>query len=275
MSLTFKEEGHLYESSDPTEKIDWLSVTSLVSKFKQPFDAEKQAKKSSKNPRSKWHGIPPEELIGIWNGESKRATDLGTWYHNQREADLMQFETIERKGKEVPIIAPIIQNEVKYAPKQLLRDAVYPEHFVFLKSAGICGQADYVEVVDNVVDIMDYKTNKEIKTKAFTNWEGITQMMEAPLSHLEDCHISHYALQMSIYLYMILKHNRDLKPGTLTINHIVFHKMGDDQYGNPITLMGDNGNPVVKEIVPYELPYLKQEVISLINWRHENKKDAS
>jgi len=177
MAITFKEEGHLYESIDQ-DKIAWTSVTSLVGKFKPKFDREGQAKKSSKNKRSKWYGMTPKEIIAAWDGETERAIKLGNFYHNQREADMLDLKTIGRHGVEVPIIKPIIDdNGTKIAPKQKLEAGVYPEHLVYLKSVGICGQADLVEVVNGYINICDYKTNKEIKEKGFTNWEGITNKM--------------------------------------------------------------------------------------------------
>jgi len=271
MSLIFKEKDHKYESIDPNEEIDWVSVTSLVSKFKQPFNAESVAKKSSKNKHSKWHGIEPDKILEVWQAESQRAMDLGTFYHNQREADLLSHETMNRGGEEIPIIPPKVQDGIKYAPEQKLIPGIYPEHFTYLKSAGICGQADYVDVVNGKVNIMDYKTNKEIKERSYKNWEGIYQTLNSPLSHIEDCNLQHYTLQMSIYMYIILKHNPRLKPGTLTIRHVAFEKIRDDKYGYPVILKDDNGNPVVKEIKDYEVPYLKEEVITMINWLKDNR----
>ena len=37
----------------------------------------------------------------------KELSNWVTFYHNQREADLLNFKTIEREGVEVPIIKPI------------------------------------------------------------------------------------------------------------------------------------------------------------------------
>ena len=39
MAIQFTAENHKYESIDENE-IDWLSVTSLVGLFKQPFDQQ-------------------------------------------------------------------------------------------------------------------------------------------------------------------------------------------------------------------------------------------
>lgn len=270
MSLIFKPENHEYISNDGAE-IDWLSVTSLISLFKKPFDAPTQAAKSAKNKKSKWYGMTPEAILQAWENESTRATDLGTWYHHQREKDICEISTIVRQGVELPIFKPKEEKGIKYAPDQKLVNGIYPEHLMYLKSAEICGQADGVEVIDGVVNIFDYKTNKDLKTEAYTNWEGITSMMNAPVNHLPDCHISHYNLQLSIYMYMILKHNPKLKPGKLTVQHITFEEAGRDQYDYPITALDSNGEPILKEIIYHELPYLKSEVIALINYLKENK----
>ena len=141
---------------------------------------------------------------------------------------------------------------------------------VYLKSVGICGQADVVEVVDGCININDYKTNKEIKTKAYTNWEGITSKMYAPIAHLDDCNLNHYNLQLSIYAYIIKKHNPKLKIGKLTIQHVKFVELAKDKNGYPINQHID-GEPVIDDIVMYDMPYLKNEVISIINWLKQNK----
>ena len=266
--LKFTPHNHKYTSEDG---IDWLSVTSLISQFKQPFDADKIAVKTSKSKKSKWYGMTPEEIKEAWKNEAKRATDLGTWYHNQREADICGLTNMERHGVTIPVFKPIEIDGVKHSPEQKLVNGIYPEHFVYLKSAGICGQSDLVEVVDGTVHITDYKTNKEIKVEGFTNWEGITQKMSAPVAHLDDCHLNHYALQLSMYLFIILKHNPKLKPGTLTIHHILFEEAGRDRFDNPICALDTNGDPIVTDVVQYDLPYLKQEAISVIHWLEDNR----
>jgi hypothetical protein len=43
MSIVFNAKDHSYRSNDGSE-INWISVTTLVSHFKIPFDAEKVAK---------------------------------------------------------------------------------------------------------------------------------------------------------------------------------------------------------------------------------------
>lgn len=271
MALTFQAKNHSYQSIDPTDTTQWISATRLVEQFKQKFDPVAQSIKSSKNKKSKWYGIPPEVIQGIWAGEGNRANTLGTFYHDQRESDLISCETIERSGIKVPIIKPIYNGDLKQAPSQNLTEGIYPEHFVYLKSAGVCGQSDRVEVIEGFVHIIDYKTNKEIKQESYTSWDGIRQKMTGPLAHLDDCNFWHYAVQLSLYMYIILKHNPTLKPGKLTLHHITFENDGLDQYGYPITKLDAQGNPIVIEVIPYDVPYLKSEIIGMINWLHDNR----
>ena len=276
MAVIFKEEGHIYESLDENlekDKINWTSVTSFVGKFKPKFNAKAQAKKSSKNKRSKWYGMTEKEILNAWNSETERAIKLGNWYHNQREENICEFNTIERDGVEVPIIRPITDdNGIKIAPNQKIKDGVYPEHFVYLKSLGLCGQADLVTIVNGKINILDFKTNKEIKETGFTNWEGITSKMYNPVSHLDDCNLKHYNLQLSLYAYIIKKHNPKLKIGKLQIQHVSFEKEGENKYGYPITKYNNQGEPIIKEIKMYDLPYLKDEITSLVMWLKDNPK---
>jgi hypothetical protein len=266
--LKFTAHNHKYVSDDKT---DWLSVTSFIGNFKQPFEADRIAKKCSTNKKSKWYGLTPEEIKEAWKAEANRATTLGTWYHNQRENDLCQIANMERHGVTVPVIKPIEVEGIKYSPEQKLKEGVYPEHMVYLRSAGICGQSDLVEVVDGKVHITDYKTNKEIKVEGFTNWEGITQKMAPPINHLDDCHLNHYALQLSMYMFIILKHNPKLTAGILTIHHILFQEAGRDRFDNPISALDSDGNPIVLDVIQYDLPYLKKEAIALIHWLEDNR----
>jgi hypothetical protein len=273
MSIIFKASDHSYRSIEDTG-IEWISVTTLVSHFKKPFDAKAVAQKVSKNKKSKWAGIDPQIIQDIWNNESTRSTTLGSWYHNQREDDLCALASMEREGITVPVFKPSeVKEGVKEAPVQKLEPGVYPEHMVYLRSAGICGQSDLVEVINGKVNIIDYKTNKEIKKESYVNWEGLSEKMAHPVNNLDDCNFYHYALQLSIYMYIILKHNPKLKPGSIYIHHITFEIDKEDQWGYPIAKLDNNGDPIVKEVIPMAIPYLIEEVHAIIHYLHENKQN--
>lgn len=273
MAVKFKEENHTYESIDPNESIDWISVTKMVSLFKSKFDGVAQSEKSSKNSRSKWYKVPPIKIREIWENESKRSTDLGTWYHKEREFDICNIDTISRAGKPIMVIRPHQNIDEKIAPNQRLTEGIYPEHMVYLKSESLCGQADRVEVIDNIVDIYDYKTNKEISIKGYEKWDGTVTKLEKPLQHLDDCHLVHYGLQLSMYLYIILKHNPLFKPGKLWIHHVLFKVKDYDQYGYPITAVNEQGDPIAEKVVPYEVPFYKKEIETMLKHYKKQKNE--
>lgn len=269
--IVFNADDHSYKSLDD-ENIKWISVTTLVSHFKKPFDAKKIAAKVSKNKNSKWYGIDPVIIQQIWNNESERSIVLGSWYHDQRESDLCALASMEREGVTIPVFKPNeIKEGVKTAPLQKLEPGVYPEHMVYLRSAGICGQSDLVEVVNGKVNIIDYKTNKEIKKESYVSWEGVSDKLAPPVDSLDDCNFYHYALQLSIYMYIILKHNPKLKPGRIFIHHITFEVEGEDNWGYPISKRDHNGDPIVKEVIPIAIPYLIDEVLAIFHYIQDNK----
>lgn len=267
MMLKFKSEDHSYDSGDGTE---WTSVTRFVSQFHEEFDAASVAYKVSENKKSKWYGIPPDEIVEIWNNEAKRSTVLGDWYHNDREENLLMFDTITRHNKELQIFKPLYDGNVKIAPDQKLVDGVYPELLVYLNSIKLCGQSDLVEVVNGEVHITDYKTNKEIKKEGFS-YRGKTKKLFPPVDHLDDCNFNHYALQLSTYMYIILRHNPNLKFGSMTIHHISFEKEGEDKFGFPIHKKTEDGY-CVEKIDIYDIPYLKKEVENMI--KYSKKKNV-
>lgn len=261
--IKFIEEGHKYISTK--DNVKWTSVTRLIEQFTNPFDPEQHIK-SSKNKKSKWYGIDPAEIKNIWQQTNKYSTDLGTWYHKRMESAMLSCETISYGETVMQICQPIIDSDnIKYAPDQKLKNnTIYPEHFVYLKSVGLCGQVDRVEVIDNKVFIKDFKTNKELKFESYKGWDGHKMMLQ-PVNHLMDCNFTHYSLQLSLYMYMILKHNPQLSFGGLEILHVLFEEESRDKYDNPIYKIDEHGDFIVKGEFPYEVKYLKQECQLLMN----------
>jgi hypothetical protein len=272
--IKFDEASHTYLCVDPSKDIRWTSVTSLVGLFKPSFDRVAASEKASKNPRSKWFGIDPKKIQQIWKDETSRSTEAGKWYHYKRETELTTLETLDKDGVSYTITKPSHAENFKLAPVQKLQNnTIYPEYMVYSMTDQICGQSDKVEVLDNKVSITDYKTIKALKTEGFTNWEGLTQRMQKPIDHLDDCHLVHYTLQLSLYLYMILKHNPQFKPGILNIEHIKFKLESMDEYGFPIYFKDNNNQFVVDEITNYKVPYMKEEVLAILNEFKNNKEE--
>ena len=55
------------------------------------------------------------------------------------------------------------------------------------------------------------------------------------------------------------------------LHHIVFKKSGEDEYGYPILQKDNQENHIIEKVVPYEVPYLKDEVISIIHYLQDNR----
>ena len=203
MIVKFQDQGHLY-SSIPS--ISWTSVTTLMETFIEEFDASKQAVMSSRSHKSKWFGIPPRKIIQIWDNENARSTRIGSLHHDKMERLAVKKKTKIHRSNIVEIFPSIMENSVKVARDQRLQPGVYPEHLIYNEKLGIAGQSDLVYVSDGYVDIDDYKTNKEIVENSY-GFPHNPRMMLDPVSNLMDCNYWHYALQLSIYMKLILLKN--------------------------------------------------------------------
>lgn len=274
MILEFTEKDHKYTSKNDRLNTRWISATSFIGLFKPKFDAVQVSIACSKKKSSKWYGLSPEKIREIWKGETKRSTDTGSLFHNRKEEELVSQDVIVYEDITLPVIPPVYEEEVKISRDQVLEPGVYPEHIIYLKSAGICGQADKVTVYDNLVDISDYKTNKKIED-AYVNGRGESEKMLGPCSHLDHCELNHYALQLSLYMYMILKHNHYLDPGNLTIEHARFEVESEDEYGFPIIARDQAGNPIVSDIEIIPVPFMRKEIVNMIKYHKQYGKEQS
>lgn len=270
MELVFREKDHKYYTPDQPE-LEWISVTTVIGKLHEKFEPEEAATKSSKNRKSKWYKLSEKEILQAWEDENKRSIELGSFYHNKKEAEYNNNKTLAVKGKEVPVFIPQYTDELKLVPEQKLQEGVYPEHMTYIGSVGICGQADLVQVADGYIHIEDHKTCKEIVRESYVSWEGESKKLLPPVAHIQDSNYWHYALQLSIYAYAIQRHNLQLRVGDLMLNHVLFEVEGENKYGYPIHRKDKQGNPIVKDIVQYKMPYLKAEVISIVNWLKSQK----
>lgn len=243
--VKFLEKEHIYE--DINDGSQWTSVTTFLHSFEPEKDWDKIAERyAKKNKKTK------EEVLLEWQNENKKAIERGTLFHKIREEELLYCNTINN----LPVNKPLMDGDIKLAPIQKLTPGIYPELLVTLDSAKLCGQADYVEITeDYVLNIKDYKTNKEIKTKGFVDWEGVEEKLKTPLSNIPNSNYWIYALQLNTYAYIIKRNNPKVKIGNLEILHIIF-----------------NENNEVSKIVPYKVPDLQKDVRRAIEYYKINKK---
>jgi hypothetical protein len=241
--LRFLEKGHVYQDLvDINTK--WIGVTTFLGKYKTPFD-DNIAYKNSNDSASKWFGVPAETIKQIWKAEGERSTKLGSWYHRKQEES-------EVTGIQC---CPVI-DDWKYAGDQNLVEGIHPEYLLYNEEYLICGQADRLQVSNGLLNCRDYKSNKKIDR---VSWNG-KKMMLPPIQHLQDCHLTHYSLQLSLYTWIGLQHNPHLQAGKLEVYHVKFVEIGQDKWGYPIYLQDSNGDYVVKNVEVIPVPYLEKEI---------------
>ena len=127
-----------------------------------------------------------------------------------------------------------------------------PEMIIYLDSYKLAGQSDLVLINhdEKTFRILDYKTNKKgIATTAYRN-----ETMFPPVNHLPECKFTHYALQLSLYAYMLEQ------------------EMEYTCEGNEI-LWVDTNSPDKVEIQRWETPYFRDEIVEMLKAFQAQKKN--
>ena len=225
--LLFDPESHTYYIEGRPLK----SVTTLVEECFPQFDALYWAHRKAPQ-----EGLTPEELMAKWEAEACRARDLGTTMHDKIE----RYYLGEDSGDDTDAY-------------RLFRcfaavNRLYPfrtEWRIYLEEYGIAGTLDFLErTPDGTYNIYDWKRSRRLINR-FGMVEATSPFRKTglhPISHLPDCSYYHYALQVSVYRY-ILEQKYGINVNKMRLG--VFHPSYSGYY-----------------IV--DLPYLRNEVISIL-----------
>jgi hypothetical protein len=265
-SMEFREDLHEYTFKG----VKYSSMTRVVSSMEEHTDfnkiAEEYVKKHSretilkklseswkislKESKEKWGDteFTKDTILKIWKDKSDYAKKVGTGYHKFKEDSLIK----ESKDLGKKVFTQQEDKGIKYSfDLSNLEPGIYPEMILYDHDHLITGTSDIVIIDGKYIDIEDHKTSEEITTKGTAYFRPelgrkTVKMLMTPLSHLEDINFNHYALQLSGYAYMLERYG--YIPRKLQINHVIFESK-------------DLG--IVKEVVPYQIPYLKKEVIAM------------
>jgi ATP-dependent exoDNAse (exonuclease V) beta subunit len=279
-NIAFEEEAHIYyDVTEPNEK--FISVTTLIHSFTQPFDKEfwsaykaveklltKEAwaiekksllkdKKFNKelldlyNITENDFNREQQAVLDAWDAENRKSCERGTKIH----ADLEN--SFYKKKKDIDISKYHIGGKfecVKDYTELDLENGIYPEYLISRVSPDkvlrLAGQIDLLVKKGKAITIADWKTNKKIDVKSFFDSKTKTSTkMKYPLNHLDDCNYNHYTLQLSTYAWMI----QQLNPEFVIEDLILVH-------------FDHEGNTTV-----YHLPYLKEDVIKMLTFYKKEK----
>lgn len=241
--VKFDPVNHKYTNEKGTV---YTSATTLVSKFKQPFNALEVATAYAKK-----HGETAPYWMAQWALAGKKATDKGTKFHKLKEDRLRTAEALIIEDRAFQVQPEDMVDVVKY-DYTALPDGVYLELLLWDDEHSIAGIADRI-IIDGVwFDIEDYKTSKKIDQTSYYNHKTKThKMMQFPLQSLMDCNFNHYTIQMSIYAYMLEK-----LTGKTCRNLTLLHHPPDPE----------NDDLALDMATPYDVPYRKAEVEAILEY---------
>jgi CRISPR/Cas system-associated exonuclease Cas4 (RecB family) len=253
----FLEEPHIYKNiDDPT--INYVSVTTLISKFEQPYDKDFwSAYKALEKlvPINEWKPLKDsllntkkfdkeclsdynisenefnkvqQDILDEWQKKNKESCDRGTKIHAQLENALYNKDSInlQKYGIGGKFICKKDYTDLN------LEHGVYPEYLVYYDhpKLHIAGQIDLLIKSGNDIIIGDYKTNAELKFKSFYSRKTKKSVkMKYPLTKLDDVNFNHYQLQLSTYAWMLQKLNPEFNIKRLFIVHFP-HEGGSKIY---------------------------------------------
>ncbi len=247
--MKFHELPHTYTNNNDT----YRSVTSILKSLEPKKDWKKIAKAYAiKN------NLTLKEVEDKWQYEKDISIDRGKKYHAAEEASLLQLPSgvilEDDIHHSVTIIPSEIVNGIKESSNLKLEDGIYPELMVWLDSCRVAGQADKVEILNNNINIIDYKTNKKIDKFSWVNKYGKSEKLLFPCQHLDNCNFNIYSLQLNTYAYIIRRHNPQFKIGQMILRHIQFNSEG-----------------VATGCLDYKVPDMQKEVRDILNLVKNNK----
>ena len=190
--ISFDESSHTYYYKNRT----LASVTTLVGYNFPKFDSKNEVS----GPLADKRGISVKELKQEWRDKA----DLGTKVHNELECLVFSGEHIynidtwvdDRVLQGFNFLSPVLSgNEVfKF---------LYPEFPVYDGEYSVAGTCDLLvwNPITQKIDIYDWKTNDTIMDESV----NFGKFGFGRLSHIPDTNFWKYALQLSVYKYLLEK----------------------------------------------------------------------
>lgn len=218
----------------PSARVSYVSGTALVHHFFPPFDPDGRIAERKARER----GISVEQLRFQWKQKAATACALGTRVHETCEDVLTgrhdifgnwQFRNAPQSVHEKRLMA------AGFAAAQRVRqtmDVIGVEKIVFDLDCQVAGTIDLLcrdRSDRDLYWILDWKTNERIEFSSRFGTHGTF-----PIEHLEDCSGTHYALQLSLYEFLLrtgryIPHGARVRRGIfhLTDGGPRFHELPD------------------------------------------------
>ena len=223
--VIFKEEGHKYIHVDNPD-LHFTSVTTLIGKFKEKFNAKDVAEMVCAKEGSEYYGMDPEVVAQNWMEYGAACASKGTELHTYGEGLFNKLECLEIPDSPK---AEHAKEVVDYLFSQGYELAI-TEMLVYSEVVGVAGMGDIIlkkrryGTKEYDYMIYDWKfLSKPLQKKSFYNNRTKSyKMMSGPFKYLMDCNWIHYSIQLAIYQTL------SGDPGRVTEKVLIV--VGDDGY---------------------------------------------
>lgn len=211
------------------------SVTTVVESLFEQFDADYWAARKAPS-----MGMTPDELKALWERKGKKARDLGTALHARIENHYLGNEDVP--GDNDPEYAHFLEFERTHALKPYRTE--WP---VFSEKYRLAGTVDFLEYRDDCFNLWDWKRSSKLVSPggAVMCSDPYGKCGMGPACTVPDTSYHHYCLQLGLYRAILaMEYGISVKAMRLGTFHPV--------YDRPYVL---------------ELPFLRDEVIAILNSR--------
>lgn len=228
--ISFRESDHIYM----VDGVPLDSVTSFVTNCFPKFNANFYAKRKAEE-----LGKRPEEVLAEWEKKGQESRELGTAMHRKIEDYYLGKNPA---SDETFDLFRIFANKITLKPYRT-------EWAVYDWEQKIAGTIDFVDYQNGEYTIYDWKRSDKLIAKNGLPIKNSQYGEKAlpPIENLDNSPYYHYALQLSLYKY-ILEKNYGITVSKLRLG--IFHP----SYNKPYVL---------------EMPYMQNEIDTLFGLRSE------
>ena len=184
MKIKFNEAAHTYTHIDTGDP--FISVTTLLGKYKQPFDRHGHSKRVADR-----EGVSQEMVLEMWEEEKNRACKRGTDIHKILEDYIGYGDVKDNYGWLCKSYDKAVERTIDSFKNVLCENLLYDEE------VKVAGTADLIYEHKNEFTIGDFKTNKRFGFSSL-----YSERLKDPVSHLHNCEFNLYGLQLSLYAYL-------------------------------------------------------------------------
>ena len=222
VKIKFDEAAHTYTHIDTGDP--FISVTTLLGKYKQPFDRHGHSKRVADR-----EGVSQEMVLEMWEEEKNKACKRGTGIHKILEDYISYGDVKDNYGWLCKSYDKAAERSIDSFKNVLCENLLYDEE------VKVAGTADLIYEHKNEFTIGDFKTNKRFGFSSL-----YSERLKDPVSHLHNCEFNLYGLQLSFYAYLY-----ELMSGKRCRKCVIFY-LKDDRF------------------LSYHVNYMKSEVEAIL-----------